>query len=249
MAAIPKFSFSGWTSSRIAPQVNPATVPPPTATFSSAADIRKKAMAGGFTPAPPKEALERIKALPGGVQAWAKAIMSGKDPQIGTSTDPINAVAKPLSDTTSMLGTGTGTLVGTTNTANTDLPGWLQSEVDRLNAQDALRTQMAGQVTGGATAPPAFDPNLGVAAVTNARANYNAQINQVNEQARLQNLIQQRNQIRPGGFGFTNPFDVNRLIGLGNQIQDYQNVNLPLAASAVSGQRRNASGWLSSPWA
>lgn len=143
-----------------------------------------------------------------------------------------------------------GQLVAQTSAANNNLPAWLQQEVDRINAQDALRKQLAGQVTGG-QATQAFDPNMGIAALTNAQANYNAQINQMNEQARLANLVQQRASLtqNQSAFGFTNPFDVNRIIGLGNQIQSFQNVNLPLAASAVSGQRRNSSGWLSSPWA
>lgn len=143
-------------------------------------------------------------------------------------------------------------LVGQTSAANTNLPAWLQQEVDRINAQQALRTQLAGQVTGGEGAQ-AFDPNMGIAALTNAQANYNAQINQMNEQARLANLVQQRASLtqNQSAFSFTNPFDVNRVIGLDRQIQNFQNVNLPLAASAVSGQRqrRTASGWLSSPWA
>lgn len=154
----------------------------------------------------------------------------------------------PVTDTRT--GGALGPALAQTSAANPNLPAWLQAEVDRINAQQALRTQLAGQVTGGQAAQ-AFDPNMGIAAVTNAQANYNAQINQMNEQARLANLVQQRSSLtqNQSPFGFTNPFDVNRILGLGNQIQSFQNVNLPLAAGAASGQRRNASGWLSSLWA
>lgn len=136
-----------------------------------------------------------------------------------------------------------GQLVGQTNAANTNLPAWLQTEVARLNAQDALRTQLMGSVTGGGgPAAPAYDPNIGIAAVTNARANYNAQINQLNEQARLQNLVQQRSQLGgSGAFGFSAPFEAGRMQDLDRQIAGYRQVNLPLAAGAFGGR---SSGWV-----
>lgn len=180
MAALPKFSFSGWSSSRISPQVNPAAVPITT---------------------------------------------PGLAPPGGTVTAP-------------------GQLVGQTSAANTNLPAWLQAEVDRLNAQDALRTQMAGQVTGGAAPTQNIGDILqGVAANTAARSQFNTSLNQINEQARLQSLIQQRSQLRPtGGFGFNDPLQVPRMLDLDRQISGYQNVNLPLAAGAVGGFR--SSGWV-----
>lgn len=152
--ALPRFSFSGWTSQSLAPKVNPASIP----------------------------------------------------------------IATPPA----------GQLVAQTNAANTNLPAWLQDSVNQLNAAQALRTQMAGQVMGAPAAPPAFDPNLGVAAVTNARANYNQQVFGMNERARLANLVQQRNLMSsPNAFGFNNPMDVSRQIGLDRQIEDYQRFNLP----------------------
>lgn len=138
-----------------------------------------------------------------------------------------------------------GQLVAQTNAANTNLPAWLQAEVDRLNAQQALRTQLSGQVTGGGGAPTQNIGDIlqGVAAVTAARGQFNTSLNQVNEQARLQNLIQQRNQLRPtGGFGFNDPFMVPQQRALDQQIDAYRNVNLPLAAGAVGGFR--SSGWV-----
>lgn len=170
-------------------------------------------------------------------------------PKVNPASVPITTPGLAAPGTTVAPTTAPGQLVAQTSAANTNLPAWLQAEVDRINAQDALRTQLMGSVTGGGGGGPAFDPQIGAAALTDARARYNAQVNQMNEQSRLQSLVQQRNQIRPQGFGFTNPFDVNRLIGLGNQIQDYQNVNLPLASSAVSGIRRNTSGWVQPMWA
>lgn len=173
MAALPRFSFTGWSSQSIAPKINPATVPI----------------------APPPAAI---------------------------ATPP-------------------GQLIAQTNAANTNLPAWLQSEVDRLNAQQALRTQMAGAVTGA----PAPTQNIGdilqgVAAVTAARGGFNQQVFGMNEAARLQNLIQQRNQLRPtGGFGFNSLLDVPRQLALDRQIEDYQRVNLPVAAGI------RPSGWTS----
>lgn len=140
-------------------------------------------------------------------------------------------------------------LVGQTSAANPNLPAWLQQEVDRINAQEALRTQLAGQVTGGgASAVNEGGILSGFADILRARTSHSQMVNQMNEQARLANLVAQRDQLQPtSAFSFTNPFNVNRIIGLGNQIQDFQNINLPLAAG--SAPRRNASGWLSSPWA
>lgn len=132
----------------------------------------------------------------------------------------------------------TGALAGT-------IPAWLQAEIDKLNAAQALRTQLTGQVTGGAPAPSQNIGDLlqGVAAVTAARSGFNTSMNQINEQARLQNLVQQRSQLQPtGGFGFNDPLQVPRMLDLDRQISGYQNVNLPLAAASAGGR---SSGWTS----
>lgn len=174
--ALPKFSFSGWTSQSLAPKVAPAAVPSVT-------------------------------------------------PGLTAPTAP-------------------GQLVAQTSAANPNMPAWLQTEVDRLNAEQALRTQLAGQVTGGVAPNQNIGDILqGVAAVTSARGQFNTSLNQINEQARLSNLVQQRSQLRPtGGFGFNNPLQVPAMLDLDRQIEGYRNVNLPLAAGAVGGFR--PSGWV-----
>jgi hypothetical protein len=184
--ATPRFSFSGWNSFKLSPQVNPAMVSITT---------------------------------PGLLAPGAAA--------------PAPAATSP------------GQLVAQTNAANTNLPAWLQTSVNDLNAQEALRRTLAGAVTGGAPAPTQNIGDIlqGVAAVTAARGGFNTSLNQINEQARLQLLQQQRNQLRPqGAFGFMNPLDVNRSIGLDREIEAYRNVNLPLATGAVGGFR--SSGWV-----
>lgn len=208
MAALPKFSFSGWTSQSLAPKVNPATVPPV-----------------GLPAAP-------TVGLPPGVR------------NVVGSAGSFNTLRpQPITTPGLTAPTAPGQLVAQTSAANTSLPAWLQAEVDRLNAQDALRTQMAGQVTGGGGTQNIGDILQGVAAVTSARGGFNTSLNQINEQARLQNLITQRSQLRPtGGFGFNDPLQVPRMLDLDRQISGYQNVNLPLAAGAVGGFR--PSGWV-----
>lgn len=170
--ALPRFSFSGWTSSRVSPQVNPAAVP---------------IVTPGLLP-------------PGGAAPAAPA-------------------------------TAPGQLVATTNAANTNLPAWLQAEVDRLNAQDALRRAALGGFGGGGGAPaaPAFDPQIGAAAYMNAQANYNQQVFGMNQNARLAGLVQQRNLMSAptGVFGFSGPFQAGELQNLDRQISDYQRFSLP----------------------
>lgn len=129
-------------------------------------------------------------------------------------------------------------LVGTTNAANTNLPAWLQAEVDRLNAQEALRKTLTGQVTGG-SAPTQNVGDLlqGAAAQQRSAALYNQQIFGMNERARLQNLVQQRNLMSAptGAFGFNAPFQAEGLQNLDRQISDYQRFNLPTSSGWVGG--------------
>lgn len=239
MAALPKFSFTGWNSQSLAPKVNPAAVAPPTL---EKVNLRGTTSSNVRRTGAPLGIEQTAFGSPGASIEGGMSIDNGIVYQNGKPIGPIGSPAAMALGVTSS--GSTGQLVGQTNAANTNLPAWLQAEVDRLNAQDALRTQMAGQVTGGGAPTQNIGDILqGVAAVTGARSQFNTSLNQINEQARLQNLIQQRSQLRPtGGFGFNDPTQVPRMLDLERQISGYQNVNLPLAAGAVGGFR--SSGWV-----
>lgn len=117
------------------------------------------------------------------------------------------------------------------------LPSWLADTVSGLNSGSSLLTALQGLSGGGGPAQVQDIGSIlrGVAATTQAQAQYNAQIHQMNEASRLAQLVQQRNQFESPVNSLSNPFDTARRIGLDRQIADFQRVNIPAATAATSG--------------
>lgn len=148
----------------------------------------------------------------------------------------------------SMVAPAGATLVGQVGAGQGpgNLPAWLSDAVSGLNSGSSLLTALQGLLGGAGQATPLYDPQIGAAALTDAQARYNAQVNQMNETSRLGNLVQQRNLLGESpAFGLSNPIDAQRRLGLDRQISDFQRFNIPAAASGwVGGQPRFINGLL-----
>lgn len=140
-----------------------------------------------------------------------------------------------------------GQLVAQTSAANNNLPAWLQAEVDRINAQQALRTQLAGQVTGGGMQSLDIGSLLaGQAALTQAQTGANlyqdqrALNNQIQEQMRRRAALNQT-------LGAPGLYDLSGARALDTQLNYLQSSAAPLGARTLSafGTAPRSSGWIS----
>lgn len=137
-----------------------------------------------------------------------------------------------------------GQPVAQTSAANTNLPAWLQQEVDRINAQQALRTQLAGQVTGGGGQSLDLGGLLtGIANVTQAQT-----ANQALQQQRgIENVIGTTQQQRSNILGLGSPglYDLSGASMLDRRLRDFTTRAAPQSTFLASSFGNRPSGWIS----